>query len=123
MLPNSEHRRHKRLNDRAEDSHLPARRRERVLQRFKSAEHARRSLGPFSAVGDHLRPRRHRLGAAAYRHIRAERHAIWLDATSAGGRPWPAARASYSRPWSTRRRARAAQLDSLYARAERGEEG
>ncbi len=43
-LPNSEHRRHKRLNNRAENSHLPTRKRERVLQRFKSAEHAQASL-------------------------------------------------------------------------------
>ena len=36
-------RRHKHLKNRAENSHLPTRKRERVLQRFKSAEHARRS--------------------------------------------------------------------------------
>jgi putative transposase len=40
VLPRTEHRRHKRLNNRAENSHLPTRKRERVLQRFKSAEHA-----------------------------------------------------------------------------------
>ena len=49
-LPNSEHRRHKGLNNRAENSHLPTRKRERILQRFKSAEHAQRFLVPFSAV-------------------------------------------------------------------------
>jgi putative transposase len=37
VLPNSEHRRHKRLNNRAENSYLPTRKRERILQRFKSA--------------------------------------------------------------------------------------
>jgi putative transposase len=31
-LPNSEHRRHKGLNNRAENSHLPTRKRERVLR-------------------------------------------------------------------------------------------
>jgi transposase-like protein len=60
-LPNSEHRRHKGLNNRAENSHLPTRKRERILQRFKSADHARRFLVPFSAVSNHFRPRRHRL--------------------------------------------------------------
>jgi putative transposase len=59
----TEHRRHKRLNNRAENSHLPTRKRERVLQRFKSAEHAQRFLGPFSAVYNHFCPRRHRLAA------------------------------------------------------------
>jgi hypothetical protein len=44
VLPNSEHRRHKRLNNRAENSHLPTRKRERILQRFKSVEHAQRFL-------------------------------------------------------------------------------
>src|SRR5262249_23076517 len=39
VLPNTEHRRHKRLNHRAENSHLPTRKRERIRQRFKSAEH------------------------------------------------------------------------------------
>jgi putative transposase len=32
VLPRSEHRRHKRLNNRAENSHLPTRKRERVLR-------------------------------------------------------------------------------------------
>ena len=87
VLPRTEHRRHKRLNNRAENSHLPTRKRERVLQRFKSAEHAQRFLGPFSAVCNHFRPRRHRLTASAYRDIRTERHAVWRDVTLAGVRP------------------------------------
>ena len=36
VLPEAEHRRHKGLNNRAENAHRPTRRRERVLQRFKS---------------------------------------------------------------------------------------
>jgi putative transposase len=36
VLPNSEHRSHKRLNNRAENSHRPVRKRERAMQRFKS---------------------------------------------------------------------------------------
>jgi putative transposase len=84
VLPIAEHRRHKRLNNRAENSHLPTRRRERVLQRFKSAEHAQRFLGPFSAVSNHFRPRRHRLTASAYRQIRTHAHIAWQDVTRAG---------------------------------------
>src|ERR1700716_4059998 len=87
VLPHTEHRRHKRLNNRAENSHLPTRKRERVLQRFKSGEHAQRFSGPFSAVCNHFRPRRHRLTASAYRDIRTERHAAWRDVTLAGVRP------------------------------------
>src|SRR6266545_3046549 len=87
VLPNSEHRRHKRLNNRAKNSHLPTRKRERVLQRFKSAEHAQRFLGPFSAVSNHFRPRRHLFTASAYRQLRTERQAVWLDVTLGGVRP------------------------------------
>jgi putative transposase len=87
VLPNSEHRRQKRLNNRAENSHLPTRKRERILQRFKSAEHAERFLGPFSAISNHFRPRRHLITAPAYRPMRTERHAIWREVTLGGVRP------------------------------------
>jgi putative transposase len=80
----TEHRRHTRLNNRAENSHLPTRKRERILQRFKSAVHAQRFLGPFSAVSNHFRPRRHLLTASAYRQLRTERHTVWRDITLAG---------------------------------------
>lgn len=46
------------------NSHLPTRKRERVLQRFKSAEHSQSFLVPFSAVCNHFRPRRHQLTAS-----------------------------------------------------------
>jgi putative transposase len=87
VLPNTEHRRHKGLHNRAENSHLPTRKRERVLQRFKSAEHAQRILSSFSAVGNHFRPRRHLLTVSAYRQIRTERYAVWRDVTLGGVRP------------------------------------
>lgn len=47
MLPWVEHRRSKYLNNRVENSHQPTRRRERRMQRFKSAEQAQRFLVPF----------------------------------------------------------------------------
>jgi hypothetical protein len=78
--------RHKGLNNRAENSHLPTRKRERVLQRFKSAQHAQRFLVPFSAVSNHFRPRRHRLSAATYRQFRTQAHTAWHDVTQAGVR-------------------------------------
>ena len=82
VLPTAEHRRHKRLNNRAENSHLPTHKRERVLQRFKSDEHAQRFLGPFSAVSNHFR--RHRLTASVYRQIRTERYASWRHVALGG---------------------------------------
>jgi putative transposase len=79
VLPRTEHRRHKGLNNRAENSHRPVRKRERVLQRFKSPAHAQRFLEPFSAVGNHFRPRRHLLPAQQYRQLRAERFRQWRE--------------------------------------------
>ena len=46
MMPGVEHRRHKGLNNRAENSHQPTRRRERQMKRFKSAGQAQRFLSP-----------------------------------------------------------------------------
>ena len=79
VLPGVEHRRHKGLNNRAENSHRPVRKRERVLQRFKSPEHAQRFLGPFSAVHNHFLPRRHLLPADKYWQIRTERFQQWRE--------------------------------------------
>jgi transposase-like protein len=43
-MPGVEHRQHKGLNNRAENSHQPTRRRERIMKRFKSAGQAQRFL-------------------------------------------------------------------------------
>jgi putative transposase len=48
VLPSVEHRQSRYLNNRAETSHQPTRKRERVLQRFKSAGHAQRFLSAFT---------------------------------------------------------------------------
>ena len=44
ILPGVEHRQHKRLNNRAENSHQSTRLREKKMRRFKSAKHAQRFL-------------------------------------------------------------------------------
>ncbi len=44
ILPGVEHRQHKRLNNRAENSHQPTRLREKKMRKFKSAKHAQRFL-------------------------------------------------------------------------------
>src|SRR3981081_1624370 len=82
VLPNSEHRRHKGLNNRTENSHLPTRQREQRMQRFKSAEQAQRFLESFSSVCNHFRPRRHRLSATAYRGLMDEQRQPWRDVTA-----------------------------------------
>src|SRR5881394_4045358 len=50
VLPSVEHRQHKRLNNRAENSHQPTRQRERVMRRFKSAGHAQRFLAAHGPI-------------------------------------------------------------------------
>ena len=62
--------------NRAENSHQPARRRERGLQRFKSPEQAQRFLEPFGPIYDHFAPKRHRLGAVVVRQELAKRQGI-----------------------------------------------
>jgi putative transposase len=46
VMPGVEHRQHKGLNNRAENSHQPTRRREHIMKRFKSAGQAQLSLSP-----------------------------------------------------------------------------
>ncbi len=48
VMPSVEHRKHKGLNNRAENSHQPTRRRERQMKRFKSAGQARASCLPMT---------------------------------------------------------------------------
>ena len=81
VLPGVEHRRHKGLNNRAENAHRPTRRRERVLQRFKSPAHAQPCLAPFGPISDHFRPRRHLLPAPQYHQLLQTRFATWREAT------------------------------------------
>src|SRR4051794_33718680 len=79
VMPGVEHRRHKRLNNRAENSHQPTRKRERVMQRFKSAGHAQRFLSAFGSIREHFCPRRHRMKAEEYRRERARRFEAWNE--------------------------------------------
>jgi putative transposase len=82
MLPGVEHRQHKGLNNRAENAHQPTRRRERGLQRFKSAEHAQCFLEPFGQGGNHFRRRRHLLCADQRRALMNECFRIWREVTA-----------------------------------------
>ena len=50
IMPAVEHRSHKGLNNRAENSHLPLRKRERAMQKFKSPGQLQRFLAVFSGL-------------------------------------------------------------------------
>jgi putative transposase len=82
ILPSVDHRQHRYLNNRAENSHQPTRQRERRMQQFKSPGHAQRFLAAYGPIAQHFRPRRHRLSAAAYRHEMRHRFDTWQELTT-----------------------------------------
>jgi putative transposase len=75
VLPDVEHTRDKRSNNRAENSHQPTRERERRMRGFKSAGHAQRFLATFAVIASFFRPGRHLLAARNYREIMRRRFA------------------------------------------------
>src|SRR5256886_5905888 len=86
MLPSVEHRQHRYLNNRAENSHQPTRQRERRMQRFKSPGHAQRFLSAYgrsSNISVH----------ADIGFLRLSTVRSWQKDSRSGGRsqfrPWP----------------------------------
>jgi putative transposase len=68
-MPEVEHGSHKGLNNRAENSHLPFRRRERAMQGFRSPRYLQRFVSVFSAVRNlFVPPRSSRSASATYLH-------------------------------------------------------
>jgi len=81
VLPDVEHRQSRYLNNRAENSHRPTRRRERQMQRFKSPRQAQDFLFAHSFIYGHFRPRRHRMTASSHREVRATAFKVWQRET------------------------------------------
>ena len=81
ILPDVRHRTSRYLNNRAENSHRPTRRRERQMQRFKSDGQAQRFLSAQAMIYGHFRPRRHLMVAATYRRARARAFRVWRQET------------------------------------------
>jgi putative transposase len=81
ILPGVEHRQHKGLNNRAENSHQPTRLREKKMRRFKSAKQAQRFLSAFGPIAGHFQPRRHRLCAGEHRALLQDRFQQWKEVT------------------------------------------
>jgi putative transposase len=79
ILPGVEHRQSRYLNNRAEISHQPTRRRERQMQRFKSACHAQRFLSTHSRIHNHFQLRRHLISANEHRAARDVAFCTWRD--------------------------------------------
>jgi putative transposase len=81
ILPEMKHRTSRYLNNRAENSHRPTRRRERQMQRFKSPEQAQHFLSSHAMIYGHFRPRRHLMTAVEYCTARAKAFRIWQQET------------------------------------------
>src|SRR5262245_1092259 len=79
ILPGVEHRQHRNLINRAENSHQSTRQWERQMQGFKSAEHAQRFLAAYGPIARHFRPRRHRWSAPDYRQEMRHRFDTWQE--------------------------------------------
>jgi putative transposase len=70
-------------NNRAENSHQVVRRRERKMQRFKSARSAQRFLSIHAAVHNNFNVQRHLVSRTTLRNLRNEANAQWQDAVAA----------------------------------------
>src|SRR3954463_627922 len=80
IMPGFKHRQHKGLNNRAENSHQPTRRRERIMKRFKSAGQAQRFLSAHDQVANLFR-RPTNTSAAAHRVSRSRAFLVWNELT------------------------------------------
>ncbi|MGI8958532.1 MAG: IS6 family transposase [Bryobacteraceae bacterium] len=74
-----DHRQHRYLNNRAENSHQPTRQRERRMKKFKSPEQAQWFLSTFDTVGSHFRMMRHRLSAERHRSLINAAFLVWNE--------------------------------------------
>ena len=72
-----------RANNRAENSHQAVRRRERKLQRFKSARSAQPFLSMHAAIHNTFNLQRHLISRSTLRIFRAEATAQWQSAVAA----------------------------------------
>ena len=70
-------------NNRAENSHQPTRRRERKMQRFKSAGSAQKFLSTHAATYNIFNVQRHLTSAQTHRVLRAAAMTTWREAVAA----------------------------------------
>ena len=79
VMPGIEHRQHKELNNRAENSHQPTRRRERQMKQFKSAGPAQRFLSAHDRINNLSHLRRDHVTAAEHRASRTQTFQVWVE--------------------------------------------
>jgi putative transposase len=83
VMPHVEHRSHKGLNNRAENSHVPMQKLERMMQGFRSPGGLQRFVSVFSAVRSLFVPPRSQRSAFQNRVHRIQAFAEWKAAAGA----------------------------------------
>ncbi|WP_428423943.1 IS6 family transposase [Pararhizobium sp.] len=81
IMPGVEHRSHKGLNNRAENSHLAVRRRERGMIRFKSARQCQRFVSIHGPIANLFHLHRNRASTAEHRKLRNAAMNTWREIT------------------------------------------
>ena len=84
IMPGIEHRQHKGLSNRAENSHQPTRRRERQMKQFKSAGQAQRFLSAHDQINNFFHLRRDHVTAAEHRASRTQTFQVRAEICSMG---------------------------------------
>lgn len=79
IMPGVEHRSHKGLNNRAENSHQPTRRRERIMKRFKSPRQLQRFVSIHDPIANLFHLPRHEMTSEDFRELRAAAMDAWRD--------------------------------------------
>tara|TARA_R110002074_G_scaffold244100_2_gene415850 strand:- start:3708 stop:4193 length:486 start_codon:yes stop_codon:yes gene_type:complete len=78
-----QHHQAKWMNNRIEGSHVRIRKHERIMQGFRSAGSAQRSLSIHAAFYNHFNTRRHLVSAAEHRIKHHQAFELWRDRTAA----------------------------------------
>jgi putative transposase len=81
IVPSVEHRQHRGLNNRAENSHQPTRRRERIMKRFKSPRQVQRFLSIHDQITNVFLRRPSQDTAAKSRIGRNQAFTTWAEIT------------------------------------------
>ena len=81
IMPGVEPRQHRGLNNRAENSHQPTRRRERIMKQFKSPRQVQRFLSTHDQIANVFSRRRNLNTAAKFRTARRQAFTTWAEAT------------------------------------------
>jgi hypothetical protein len=87
-MPGVEHRQHKGLHNRAENSHRPTPRRERIMKRFKSPGHAQRFLSTDDQIANVFSRRPNQDTAAKFHTACNQAFTTWAEATSVVMAAW-----------------------------------